>query len=206
MGTMAIRRSKLRKMNKYPHLVGKRFGRLVVFRKTNKRIYGSCLWFCKCDCGNTKLARSSFLLQGKVKSCGCLIREAAKKNVVFSHFSTMKPFGFRQWRWCRRMCAIKRNLSFTISLLEFNLLTLSPCFYCGAEANPRNGLDRVKNNIGYEFRNCVPCCHKCNWMKKDFSVEVFLSHVEKIYKKSVLRRLEDAGAFKNGNTNFEIEE
>lgn len=33
-------------------LVGKRFGKLVVLEKTNRKKYKRFLWKCKCDCGN----------------------------------------------------------------------------------------------------------------------------------------------------------
>lgn len=32
-------------------------------------------WLCKCDCGNSKIARGSHLKEGDIKSCGCLVRD-----------------------------------------------------------------------------------------------------------------------------------
>lgn len=51
---------------------GKRFGSLVLIRKTNE-LYkdGSYLYECKCDCGNTIKTTSSRLKNGHIQSCGC---------------------------------------------------------------------------------------------------------------------------------------
>lgn len=54
------------------------------------------------------------------------------------------------------------------------------CVYCGAVE--RVGIDRVDHTIrDYANKdNCVPCCSLCNYMKKTFSLEKFLSHIELI--------------------------
>lgn len=58
---------------------GRRFGRLVAVERVGTYNPGSgssgALWLCKCDCGNTKIAKATHLLQGVVKSCGCLVSE-----------------------------------------------------------------------------------------------------------------------------------
>lgn len=66
------------KHEKRTDITGQRFGRLVV----KKMIYEEgkpsfCL--CKCDCGNEKVILASSLLLGTTRSCGCLIKEQAKK-------------------------------------------------------------------------------------------------------------------------------
>ncbi len=61
-------------------------------------------------------------------------------------------------------------------------LMISPCHYCGLiELEVRvNGIDRVDNNIGYEPGNVVPCCKLCNYFKKDYTVDQFISHAQRI--------------------------
>lgn len=40
-------------------LTGKQIGYLTVIQKLDERKNGSCLWLCKCDCGNeVKLSTS----------------------------------------------------------------------------------------------------------------------------------------------------
>lgn len=58
------------------NLIGQRFGRLVVEEIIKKGAY----WLCKCDCGNTKIAKCSSLLKGKTKSCGCLYKDKIVKH------------------------------------------------------------------------------------------------------------------------------
>lgn len=60
-------------------LIGRRFGKLTVENKTDKRdLSGGIIWKCKCDCGNITYASTSSLNKGHKKSCGCLQREKAR--------------------------------------------------------------------------------------------------------------------------------
>lgn len=55
-------------------ITGKRFGRLVAIKPTDRRDKnGGILWECKCDCGRTHYATPGNLNYGKVLSCGCLL-------------------------------------------------------------------------------------------------------------------------------------
>jgi hypothetical protein len=54
-------------------LTGKRFGRLLVLEKTNKRsLSRNITWKCQCDCGNITEVLSNKLIKGHTQSCGCL--------------------------------------------------------------------------------------------------------------------------------------
>lgn len=46
--------------------------------------HGTSLWRCRCECGNEKVVSRSRLKDGRVKSCGCLMREyqASKKPAL----------------------------------------------------------------------------------------------------------------------------
>ena len=50
--------------------VGRRFGKLVVLKALGYRRV-----LCQCDCGNIKIVSGNNLVQGKIKSCGCLKKE-----------------------------------------------------------------------------------------------------------------------------------
>lgn len=57
-------------------LTNQRFGRLVVICKIKRRSnVGTVIWLCRCDCGNLKEVKSSDLVWGGTKSCGCLRKE-----------------------------------------------------------------------------------------------------------------------------------
>ena len=61
---------------KVKNLLGQKFGNLTVVEFIGiRRIPGQmnrAWWRCKCDCGNTHDCRSSHLVSGAVKSCGCI--------------------------------------------------------------------------------------------------------------------------------------
>ena len=52
-------------------LTGQRFGRLAVIREAENKD-GRTAWYCRCDCGNIIVAKTTHLRAGKVTSCGCL--------------------------------------------------------------------------------------------------------------------------------------
>lgn len=55
-------------------LVGKRFGKLTVIRRTENNASGSAQWVCRCDCGREKIATTSILNSGHQMSCGCIAK------------------------------------------------------------------------------------------------------------------------------------
>jgi hypothetical protein len=66
-----------RTKNKLRNLQGKRFGRWTALSKVNHRKSSGrrqtlVYWVCRCDCGATKEVRSSALIRGDSRSCGCL--------------------------------------------------------------------------------------------------------------------------------------
>lgn len=65
-------------------LQGRVFGRLKVVALAGKDKHGTSLWRCRCECGNEKVVSRSRLKDGRVKSCGCLMREyqASKKPAL----------------------------------------------------------------------------------------------------------------------------
>jgi hypothetical protein len=54
------------------------------------------------------------------------------------------------------------------------------CFYCGAIST---GIDRLDSEKGYIQSNVIPCCKCCNKMKLNFSIEMFVEKVIKVYNK-----------------------
>ncbi len=56
-------------------LQGQRFGRLVAVKSMGCGESGGALWFCQCDCGESKVILGSSLRTGRTRSCGCLRRE-----------------------------------------------------------------------------------------------------------------------------------
>ncbi len=56
-----------------------RFGRLTVVESTIKRVNGSIVWKCLCDCGKITFVSANNLRNGGTRSCGCLLKESCSK-------------------------------------------------------------------------------------------------------------------------------
>lgn len=71
-------------MPAFKNITQQRFGRLIALLPQGKDNHGMYRWLCQCDCGREKVVRSSDLIQGKTKSCGCFHDEAIAKR-AFRH-------------------------------------------------------------------------------------------------------------------------
>jgi hypothetical protein len=98
-------------------MTGRRFGRLLVIRvaPVSKQGCQRCRrWWVKCDCGSAeRLVNGTNLRQGKVESCGCLVREKMKES-----WST----GRLAWRQEKRDRLKKAPLSIRIAELRTRIL------------------------------------------------------------------------------------
>lgn len=61
-------------------LTNQTFNYLTALYPLPERRYNNVVWHCKCKCGNYKDATVAALKNGTVRSCGCLIKEAAEKR------------------------------------------------------------------------------------------------------------------------------
>lgn len=105
-----------------------------------------------------------------------------------AHYAQNKDAYHRQYRawsqsdkgrWSKYTRRAKRdNLPWSLSREQFSVLVNEPCEYCGTPGP--GGIDRVNNDNGYILENTVPCCFKCNWMKRHLSYGEFLAHIFKI--------------------------
>lgn len=50
----------------YVDITGKRFGRLIAIKPTERKICNSSYWICKCDCGNYTEVLKSALMRKKI--------------------------------------------------------------------------------------------------------------------------------------------
>lgn len=59
-------------------MIGKKFGKLTIV-SIAPSMKGYRMLVCRCDCGNPKTVKSSDMINGRVRSCGCL-RQQIKTN------------------------------------------------------------------------------------------------------------------------------
>ena len=76
--------------------------------------------------------------------------------------------------------ASSRNISFDLTIEEFESFWQKPCTYCLSEIKTI-GIDRIDSLIGYQVLNCIPCCTICNRMKMAMTQEEFKTQIRKIY-------------------------
>ena len=56
-------------MREVINLTGKEFGKLTVIKRVENNKQGHAQWLCKCSCGNERVATTSQLNAGQIKSC-----------------------------------------------------------------------------------------------------------------------------------------
>lgn len=69
-GCYAVKSSKENGKKKAANLIGQKFGKLTVLRKTDQRRNTYVVWECQCDCGNISYVTTRNLTGGNTKSCG----------------------------------------------------------------------------------------------------------------------------------------
>ncbi len=145
---------------KFRDISGMQFGRLKAI-SVNRIVKNRCYWNCDCECGNKTVVRSSSLLSGDTKSCGCLRAEILLHETYETHGMTETRL-YRIWMGMKRRCKNK-------NLREYNRYGgrgITVCqewlddfmnFYNWAMANGYRDdltLDRKDNDKGYFPNNC----------------------------------------------------
>lgn len=179
---------------KLTNLIGQKFNRLLVLDKIESKAYGNYKkrqWKCLCDCGNISFVITSQLTKNLTKSCGCLHNEKSAQNGTNSRYKVANiNAGYNSIYRAYKSNAKKRNLDFTITLIEFTELLNQNCHYCDIKPSRiydksyyhiiYNGVDRINNDLGYIKNNVVSCCKTCNIAKNNLKYEDFLSWIKRL--------------------------
>lgn len=148
---------------KFQNLIGKRFGRLIVFEyafstwhgvKARKRDHH---WFCRCDCGTTHAVSGQSLKRGKTKSCGCTEWRMKHGNAVKGRESPE----YISWHAMIARCTIATVGNYR----HYGGRGITVCerwrhsFECflndmGRKPSPQHSIDRIDVNGNYEPGNC----------------------------------------------------
>ena len=147
---------------------GDKFNRLTTLEKTNKRLNRSIVYKCRCDCGNITYVKSTNLVKGLIKSCGCLQKEMASNSNKKHGFSHTKIFYIYQDM--KKRCTVinhhaykyygERGIKVCPEWLDEKNGFIN--FYNWAinngydenKSRKEQSLDRIDNNGNYEPNNC----------------------------------------------------
>lgn len=182
-------------MNKRYNLIGKTFGRLTIVSFSHYiPKYRYNVWNCLCQCGNSIKSTTASLSRRNrpTQSCGCFRKDMVRLKCNFNR-KPVSVANINSLFYHYKKSANKRDIEFFLSRDEFIYLTSKRCFYCNCppaqvhekkETNGAymyNGIDRKDNNIGYLLDNCVSCCKKCNYAKRNMTVKEFKSWIVDTY-------------------------
>lgn len=74
------------KLRRRTELTGKRFGRLIVIKASERKTLTRAMyWICKCDCGTEKEISALSLVRGLTVSCGCYNKEINTNRIKHGH-------------------------------------------------------------------------------------------------------------------------
>lgn len=143
-------------------VIGKTYGRLTVLELNHDFKTRNCgaNYKCQCSCGNIKNVFFVHLNNGSTKSCGCLARETAQKQMTTHGKSKTRLF--RIWQGIKSRC-------FNMSVKDYYRYGgrgITVCedwridfknFYSWSIENGYSeslSLDRINNNNNYSPNNC----------------------------------------------------
>lgn len=149
---------------KASNIVGLRSGKLVVVERDKTVDSPRAHWRCQCDCGNTCVVSGTSLRRGDTKSCGCLVKEAARQNIqkaIDSAANIHRTHGmsntkaFRIWSHMIERCQAKDSYVRRGIKVCDEWLNSFEAFYehVGDRPTPKHQLDRIDNDQGYKPGN-----------------------------------------------------
>lgn len=156
--------------NKYN--INDKFGKLTIKHIDIIKSTVICLFLC--DCGNYRKLSMRCLSEQNITQC-----KVCEKKEYYSKAESWKPEYNKYFKENQKT----RKLEWSLTLEEFVSLVRQNCYYCDQEPGTdtssifikRNGIDRINNDIGYHYYNCISCCPSCNVSKSDKKLEKFLS-------------------------------
>ncbi len=196
-------------MGAIPPLEGRRFGRLIVLRRTKERWFGKVVWRCRCDCGREILTTTGSLNVGDRLSCGCYRtkyftakeKSAAKREWMRQNWIRV---GKDPRRWVTQLLnrarkrAAKLGLAYDLDVDDLlPLPEICPVFGVALDYStgtkgrgPRANspaLDRFDNTRGYVKGNVWIISNRANTLKSNAPLEELEMLVRLLRSQTIIR-------------------
>lgn len=159
-------------------LTDQKFGKYTFVKFDSRDNRGNQLWLCRCDCGNEKIVRSSYVKFGHTKSCGCLKREREDftgqkfNRYIFVSFHSVDINGNYLWL-CKCDCGTEKIVR-SVDVKSGNIKS------CGCYHK-----EVVRKQCG---KNSPSWRHDLTDEERKEDQNRNRSHKSKIWKKKVLKR------------------
>ncbi len=143
-------------------LAGQKFGMLIVKTKAHTKRY--VYWNCLCDCGNVTVVRSSRLISGNTKSCGCFRKEIMRLKST-THGNAGAEYSsssseYKTWLAMKNRCYYPSNPRYEyyggkgiVICAEWINDFSAFLQYMGPKPSPKHSIDRIDGNKNYEPGN-----------------------------------------------------
>lgn len=139
--------------------VGGQFGRLTVVGMARRLRSGAAVFRCRCECGTEKPIKASHVIEGRTRSCGCVVTEMLEGRNTKHSLSKHKDYEL----WCGivKRCENAKSTSYP----NYGGRGITICArwrqsfaHFLADMGPRpssqHSIDRLDVNGNYEPGNC----------------------------------------------------
>lgn len=168
------------KVKSHKDIANQRFGKLVALYPTDKREFGSVVWMCRCDCGNTKEVSLNNLNSFLVQSCGCLresVREQNIKKILDeNNINYISQFSFEKDKRKKYDFAILNKDNQIIRLIEFDgkqhFGIDADTWFKSDSYKIRRERDNIKNQIAKEYN--IPLVRIPYWERDHITLDMII--------------------------------
>ena len=180
----------MRKLAQVNDYTGKRVNSLTGIRILDEIKFKSHKWLWRCDCGAEVEAFSRDVRMNRKTSCNTCSPINLKTTYTEEGLAVFNAVYRRYTRDSAR-----RGYPFELDKDDVFYLTKQNCHYCGKHPSSTsktkndtgdyiyNGIDRLDNTQGYFIDNVVPCCHECNYSKRERTYDNFIKWAHNISKR-----------------------